>query len=699
MSLVALANVLLRRHLRHALPRRSARQGDRAAAAGARAARGHPVRAAAGRRARRGRRRWRRPRRGAFDRRTRASPHTHFLSNGRYTVAVTHAGGGSSTWRGLAVTRQREDRDLDAGAHFIYLRDPWSGDVWSPTYQPVCREPDELRGHLRSRQGRRSARRDGDFETQLEIAVSPEDDVEVRRLSITNRGDRPREIEVTSYAEIVLARPEDDLAHPGVRQAVHRDGVRRAERRPAVQPAAARRRTRRRSWAFHVLGVEGRLGGAVEWETDRARFIGRGRSPAESASRSTAARCRARPARCSIRSAALRDRVRLAPGAVVRVTFATGVAADRATGAGAGAQVSRRQRRLARVLDGVHARAHHAAAPGAQRRPRDAVRSRWRRACSAPDASCISPADVAANTLGQPNLWGYGISGDLPIVLVRVARRRARCRWCGRCCYAQEYWRVKGLRADVVILNEHPADYLDEMQDQLTSARAGAALGRLDRQAGRHVPAARGRHAARPTAACCRPSARVVLRGDLGDAGAADRIGRRRGCSPDEDVPRRAVAAARRRRRQPPAPRPPLRDGERHRRLHAATAASTSSCSTAIAKRRCRGRTCSPIRSSAHGQQLGAAFTWAGNSRENRLTPFANDPISDPDRRGDLSARRRVRRGVGRHARPAAARGDGGRWVVRHAAGVTRYRACASTACEQELRCPSPPTIRSSCRA
>ena len=122
----------------------------------------------------------------------------------------------------------------------------------------------------------------------------------MRRLSITNRGDRPREIEVTSYAEIVLARPEDDLAHPAFGKLfietefdAQSAGLLFSRRPRAADETPA--------WAFHVLGVDGRLGGAVEWETDRARFLGRGRSLGQSRSRSTAARCPAPPARCSIR--------------------------------------------------------------------------------------------------------------------------------------------------------------------------------------------------------------------------------------------------------------------------------------------------------------------------------------------------------------------------------------------------------------
>ena len=116
--------------------------------------------------------------------------HTHFLSNGRYTTAVTNAGGGYSMWGDIAVTRRRDDPTSDAGAHFIYLRDPWSGRVWSATHQPVCHPPDlfEATFDLDKITFRR---RDGDIETQLDITVSSEDDVEVRRLTLTNRGGRP----------------------------------------------------------------------------------------------------------------------------------------------------------------------------------------------------------------------------------------------------------------------------------------------------------------------------------------------------------------------------------------------------------------------------------------------------------------------------------------------------------------------------
>src|SRR4030095_135030 len=161
--------------------------------------------------------------------------------------------------------------------HFIYIRDPWSGVVCSATHQPVCRPPDwfEATFDLDKITFRR---RDLDIETQLDITVSSEDDVEMRRLTLTNRGSQTRELEVTSYAEIVLARPQDDFAHPAFGKLfiesefdLQSAGLLFTRRARAVDASPA--------WVFHVLGVE-RFGGSVEWETDRARFIGRGRSVA-----------------------------------------------------------------------------------------------------------------------------------------------------------------------------------------------------------------------------------------------------------------------------------------------------------------------------------------------------------------------------------------------------------------------------------
>ncbi|PYO38976.1 MAG: hypothetical protein DMD33_20290, partial [Gemmatimonadetes bacterium] len=201
------------------------------------------------------------------------SPRTHFLSNESYTVMLTNAGGGYSRRQHLALTRWREDITADAWGSFIYVRDLDSREVWSTTYQPTAREPDEY--EVTFAPDRATWRRvDGDIEIRTEIVVSPEDDVELRRVSLTNHGREARSFDLTSYAEVVLAPGDADLSHPAFSNlfietiAVPESDALMCVRRP--------RSGTDRLYLIHVLSGRGRLGGATEYETDRGRFIGRG---------------------------------------------------------------------------------------------------------------------------------------------------------------------------------------------------------------------------------------------------------------------------------------------------------------------------------------------------------------------------------------------------------------------------------------
>ena len=592
------------------------------------------------------------------------TPHAHVLSNGRYTTLVTNAGGGFSTWGGLAVTRQRRDWTNDIGAHFVYLRDPWSNRVWSAAYLPVRQEPDayDVTFQLEKIVVRR---RDGDFETTLQVAVSPEDDVEIRRLSIVNRGDRPRDLEVTSYAEIVLGRPADDVAHPAF-------GKLFVETEFDHQTASLLFGRRRRSadespvWAFHVLGLEGRPRGAIEWETDRARFIGRGRSPANPLALDGRALSGTTGAVLDP-VASLRERVHLAPGAFVRMTFATGVTSDRDS-ALAMARKYRDGSAAARVLSmaftHVHTTLQYLGLSDDQAILADRLGSR----VFGSDRSLISPDDMAANTLGQSNLWGYGISGDLPIVLVRVSETDA-IPLVRQVLRAHEYWRVKGLRADIVILNEHPTEYLDETHQALVRVTEEPRWsGWLQKPGGIFLLRTDGMPDAdrRLLAAV----ARVVLKGELGELGSQ----LHRDAPWLYDEPRTVSRATVPEPASEPVTVPPLvmtngtggfrpdgreyvivLEGERETPLPWSNVIANPSFGTIVTA-------------------SGSAFTWNGNSRENRLTPFANDPIRDPT--GEAIFIRDDESGAawGATPGPMPRHPEQGRWVVRHAAGVTRYQ-------------------------
>ncbi|HXN06349.1 MAG TPA: glucoamylase family protein, partial [Nitrospiria bacterium] len=201
-------------------------------------------------------------------------PRTHLLSNGRYTVMVTAAGSGYSRWRHLAITRWKEDVTCDTYGTYIFLRDVESGEVWSAGYQPAGVEPETYEVTF-SEDKAKIFRSDNSISTTLEIVVSPEDDAEVRRVTLTNFSGKTREIEITSYAEIVLAPPADDAIH-----AAFSNLFVETEFVPEMGTLLASRRLRsshqEKVWAAHVAVVEGETLGGVQYETDRLRFLGRG---------------------------------------------------------------------------------------------------------------------------------------------------------------------------------------------------------------------------------------------------------------------------------------------------------------------------------------------------------------------------------------------------------------------------------------
>jgi cyclic beta-1,2-glucan synthetase len=191
--------------------------------------------------------------------RTPHTPETHaqFLSNGRYVTAITNAGGGASFCQGLAVTRSRRDATADPGSHFIYLRDIRSGAVWSPTYHPTRVEANDYVVTFVPEKAT-FVRRQDELSTQLDVAVSTEHDVEVRRLTLSNHGSRAREVEVTSYVEMALAKPVDDFAHPAFGKLFLE-----TEYVPESAALLCHRRTRDAQepevWLMHVISVDGRL--------------------------------------------------------------------------------------------------------------------------------------------------------------------------------------------------------------------------------------------------------------------------------------------------------------------------------------------------------------------------------------------------------------------------------------------------------
>ncbi len=548
-------------------------------------------------------------------------PHTQFLSNGAFVTGVTNAGGGQTTCRGLAVTRSRHDRTLDNDGLFIYLRDVRRGTVWSAGHQPVCREADEYSAtFLPERVTIR--RRDDDLTTQLDIAVSAEDDVEVRRITLRNHGTGLRELEITSYAEIVLATDAADLAHPAFGKLfVHTEFLpesaallcTRRPREPGAPP----------SWAFHALSLEGPQS-HVEWETDRARFLGRGRDVRDpQAIDGRALSGTTGDVLDPILS--LRQRVRVAPGAVVRLCLSTGIAGSRSHAEALAQKYhdpSAAGRTFALALTHVRSGLHHLGV-----RADDAILfERLASRVLGLDGSLRPTAVAHDHTLGPDRLWSLGISGDLPLVVVHVdgGAGSALARQVLR---AQDYWRLKGLTADVVLVNVGPGGYRDALQDALVALLEGGPWAQWRQRTG-GVFLLRADHMSPAQMAVLAAAAAALLPDGYGDLAAhLDRPPPAPVVSPAfgvAETPAPAMAP------EPAAIRPP-------RTLANDLGGFASGGKEYVIELPSGRATPLPwvnVLANPHAGSIvsesGAASTWVGNSREFRLSPTPNDPVSDP---------------------------------------------------------------------
>ena len=391
-------------------------------------------------------------------------PRIHLLSNGRYAVMTTAVGSGYSRWHDIAVTRWREDATCDCWGTYIFLRDAGSGDVWSAGYQPTGVEPDSYETTFFEDRVE-IVRRDRMIETKMEIAVSPEDDAEVRRVSISNLGTVVREIELTSYAEVVLAPDAADAAHPAFSnlfvetEFVADSGAILASRRlrsPADRPL----------WAAHIAVAEGEVVGGPQFETDRARFLGRGRGI-----RTPISVVDGQPLSNTVGAVldpifSLRRRIRLAPGATARIAFWTLIASSRSEAldlADKHHDSAAFERLLTLTWTQAQVQLYHLGIDSEEAN----LFQRLAGHVLYSNPALRPPSAVLERSQGGPAaLWAHGISGDLPIVLVRIAELESQDT-VRQLLRAHEYWRMKQLAVDLVILNENPPSYAQDLQTAL----------------------------------------------------------------------------------------------------------------------------------------------------------------------------------------------------------------------------------------
>ncbi len=603
------------------------------------------------------------------------TPATHLLSNGQYAVMLTAAGSGYSRWGDLAVTRWREDATCDDWGSYVFLRDVGSGRVWSAGFQPSGAEPesceivfDEDRAEF--------TRHDGTLTTILDVLVSGEYAAEVRRVSVSNSGNRVREIDITSYAELALAPQAADMAH----QAFSKLFVETEYLAESGVVLATRRRRapdEPEIWAAHLAVVDGEAVGKPEVETDRARFLGRGHSV-----RTPIAVIDGRPLSNTVGTVldpvfALRRRVRVAPGGVVRVAFWTMVATTREAVldlADKHRDVTAFERASTLAWTQAQVQLHHLGIdPGeAGLFQRLAGHLLYAGPTLRPSSDTIR-----RGAGGQAGLWPQGISGDLPIVLLRIADTE-NLDVAHQVVQAHEYWRMKQLAVDVVILNERASSYVQDLHNALETLvhlNQSRRRVRVEGAPGR-VFVLRADLISAETRALLSSVARVVLVAQRGRL--ADQLGR----TPETESLGRPVA-----KRIPAGPRPqdpPLRispsgsDLEFFNGLGGFADNGREYVTVLGPGQSTPAPWINVVANSRFGFQVaaeGSGYTWSGNSRDNQLTPWSNDPVTD--RPGEAFYVRDEDSGDlwGPTALPI--RDESATYVARHGRGYSRFERSA----------------------
>ncbi len=598
-----------------------------------------------------------------FNKPNTATPEVQLLSNGRYQVMLTQAGSGYSRWKNLALTRWREDGTCDNRGLYGYLRDINMDTYWSTNYQPTLGHPDQYKvvfseGHAEF------SRSNYEIDTHTEIVISPEDDIELRRMRIYNHSAIHRIIEFTSYGEIVLAPQAADQDHPAFSnlfvetEILFQQQAILATRRPLTDQEHP-------PWMYHLLMIHNDEVYPISFETNRENFIGRGQTLATPQAMTEPGALSNTAGAVLDPIIAIRCQLKLKPGESITLDLVTGVTETREQCI---ALIEKyRDRRLANRVFGlswthgqVLLRQLNISETDAQLYTKLAgsilYSNRTHRA-----ASDI----IASNQRGQSGLWGYSISGDLPIVLLYL-EELANIDLVRQLVQAHSYWRQKGLAVDLVILNQEAVSYRQALQDQIISMMSsGITINVTDRAGGIFLRVADQMPA--EDRILLQSVAHVILCDKFGTL--AEQLDR----SPPRlpIIPR--LVASPRQHVSAQSLNKPLRNLLFFNGLGGFTADGSEYVIVLGKGKNTPAPWINVLANSTFGtlvSESGQAYTWTENAHEFRLTPWENDPVQDSA--GEMFYLRDEETGKYWSPTPLPCRGYG-EYEIRHGFGYSVF--------------------------
>ncbi|HET6822862.1 MAG TPA: glucoamylase family protein, partial [Anaerolineales bacterium] len=598
------------------------------------------------------------------------APYTqvHTLSNGKYSLLISAAGSGFSRSGEMELTRWRDDPTLDDRGSWIYVEDRLNGQLWSVTHQPTLAPPDRSEVNFYPHRVE-FERQDGDIVLRTVVSVAPHDEVEIRRVSLTNHGRQSRILALTSYAEIILNEQSADLRHPAYNKLfiesefVKEEGILLFRRRP-------RSADEKPVYLAHFFVSNHEEVNLTGYETDRAKFLGRGgtvrRPLVFSAATQTSVLSRTTGSTLDP-ICALQAEVIIEPYQTAQIAFVTLVAQSRKEAL----DLARRYQRwshLSRASQDVRIQAEEELAQlNLTSQKVEQIQKLLSPLLYLSNALRAEPAVLHNNTLAQPGLWAFGISGDYPIVLVRV-KRGEDFELLGEVVLAHTYWRKRGLMIDLVIFSQRETSYEQDFKNRIYRLlERTASESWLNDRGGIFMLQEDQMNEAERT--LLMTVARVVLDGDAGPL--------------ERQLSKLDAAPVRLPRFVPIEPLYPLMDVQPELPrpadllFHNGIGGFTPDGCEYVIYLEPGQWTPAPwvnvIATPEFGcvvTESGMGPTWSQNSGENRLTPWRNDPVSDPP--SEAIYLRDEDTGQIWSPTPLPARADAP-YLIRHGAGYSSF--------------------------
>lgn len=594
-------------------------------------------------------------------------PNIHMLSNGEYSVLITDGGSGRSLCGDMAVNRWEADH-VNKKGFYIFIQNINSNTAWSATYDPFGHEPEKYRVVF-SPDKAEFTRKNGNIESYLEITVSPEDNAEIRRISITNHSGHVRYVELTSFFEAVAAPPREDAAHPAFSKLF----IRTEFVRDHMCLLAARRQRKagqRTSWLVHTMSLEdGNAVGEVQYETDRMKFIGRNRNIADPAAMEPDQPLSGSTGSVLDPVMSLRRRIKVEAGQTVRALFTAAVADSRSHALELADKyndfrISDRIFELSWTRSQVENRYLGI-------KPEDMIfylelvpffmyNSSFKRSFS---------KHIMENTGYQQDLWTFGISGDLPLMLVGI-NEPADTELLEWALKGHEYWRMKGLTVDLAVLVNKVEGYDQPLNERIRDAIAASHAREMTNKHGGVFVISRGDIDEKQVSLLYTAASLIVedsieaFRSSIKSAVSAREAEHPANTCNDEERPRRITVHNR---------------SVNERLLFFNGIGGFSEDAREYVIRLEGGRTTplpwsNVIANRSFGfivTESGGGYTWCQNSREFKLTPWDNDPVTD--RQGEVFYLSDIDEKCHWSLTPMPAPGNGA-YTVRHGPGCSVFQ-------------------------